>query len=55
MPISRNGSVKGKGKGAKKIVEGPAVYEKGEAYSLAQDIVKEAPARMNWERVDVLD
>lgn len=39
----------------KRVVDGPVPDEEGKAYPLALDVFKTEPAKMNLERVSVLD
>lgn len=55
MLIKREEGGKGKGGSEKSILTGPKVDAEGKAYSLAPKFLERAPARMDWERVDVLE
>lgn len=54
VPIPRKVSGERKGGGGKRTVDAHAVEEEGKAYPLARNVVKEAQARMNLERANVL-
>lgn len=55
LRILQMGRGKGNGARVRRIVEGPAGDEDCLAYPLVRDVVKGAPAGLDWGRVDVLD
>lgn len=55
VPVPREGSGEGKGRNKSRVVDGPTLDKERKAYTLTQNVVKRAPAKMNWERVDVLE
>lgn len=49
VPILLKGSGVGKGRGNRRVVDGPAPDEEGKAHPLVWDVVKSTPASMSWE------
>lgn len=43
------------GKQKRRVEDDPALDEEQKTYPLQQDVVKEAPACVNWERLDILE
>lgn len=55
VPISRKKSGEGQGGVAKSVENSPGLDEEKEAYLLTRYVIKEAPANVNLERLQVLD
>lgn len=55
VSILQKGSEKRKGGGGRRVVDGSAADDLGKAYPLARDNMNGAPAKMNLERVNVLN
>lgn len=54
VTVSRKDSRERREVKAKMFMDGHAIDKEGNVYPLEQNVVKSAPAKMTWERVDVL-
>lgn len=54
MPTPQNGCGEGKGGKLRRVDDYLAVGVEGRTYQLARDVVKDAPVKMGWDRVNVL-